>query len=102
MKVRLTEDVEILPGIVKRAGSILTSSRGSTLQNYVKEGRAVPLQSDLPEDFPKRKELLAGGYTNIEQIEDASDEDLLAVDGIGSKSVTDIRNYNSNSTDNEE
>lgn len=45
----------------------------------------------LPEDFPGREELTAGGLTTLSAVRAASDEDLTALDGIGVATVKKIR-----------
>jgi len=47
----------------------------------------------LPEDFPGDKALMAAGITTREEVETLGDEDLLAVDGIGPKTLSEIRGY---------
>ena len=47
--------------------------------------------SGLPEDFPGRSAL--EGYDSVAEVEDASDEELLSVDGIGESTLEDIRAY---------
>lgn len=47
--------------------------------------------SDLPEDFPARAALIEGGFDSLEKVNGASDEDLIAVKGVGEKTVVHIR-----------
>lgn len=47
--------------------------------------------SKLSEDFPGHDQLVAGGYTTIAKVRNASDEELLAVDGVGPVTVEKIR-----------
>lgn len=47
--------------------------------------------SKLNEDFPGHDQLVAGGYTTITKVRNASDEELLAVDGVGPVTVEKIR-----------
>jgi hypothetical protein len=46
----------------------------------------------LPEDFPARETLVAAGYDTTAAVEEASDEDLLALDHLGDKTLGKIRN----------
>lgn len=45
------------------------------------------------ETWPYPEALAAAGFTTWEQIASAKDEDLLAVDGIGQKRLSEIRAY---------
>lgn len=45
----------------------------------------------LPDDFPVRDLLIAGGITTIEAVREATDKDLRALKGIGPAAVRDIR-----------
>jgi hypothetical protein len=46
---------------------------------------------DLPEDFPAREKLVAAGYDTAAAVEEASDEDLLAIDHLGDQTLGKIR-----------
>lgn len=48
-------------------------------------------EEELPTDFPGYGALLKAGYANWEFVREASDEDLLEIDGIGPKTVEEIR-----------
>lgn len=52
---------------------------------------AEPSATPLPDDFPRRDKLLEAGYTTVEQVAELSDDDLMAVDGIGKASLAEIR-----------
>lgn len=45
----------------------------------------------LPEGFPARDLLLAAGYTTLERVQAATDEELLAIQGIGRRLLGKIR-----------
>lgn len=45
----------------------------------------------LPDGFPYADKLAAGGYTTLTAVDSASDDDLLAVKGIGKASLQAIR-----------
>lgn len=47
--------------------------------------------SDLPEDFPERDLILGTQFTSVDALNAASDDDLLAVDGIGPAKLKAIR-----------
>jgi hypothetical protein len=47
--------------------------------------------SDLPEDFPARKWLVAGGYDSLAKVGAVSDDDLIKLKGVDKKSVEHIR-----------
>jgi DNA-directed RNA polymerase alpha subunit len=46
---------------------------------------------DLPEGFPLREKLIAAGFFTLTAVLVASDEELLAVKGIGAASLKEIR-----------
>lgn len=56
-------------------------------------GKAVAVKSsdELPADFPHRELLASGGVTTRAQVAEASDEKLLAIDGIAEGRLKDIR-----------
>jgi len=47
--------------------------------------------SDLPEDFPERDLILGTQFKSLDALNAASDDDLLAVDGIGPAKLKAIR-----------
>lgn len=47
----------------------------------------------LPEDFPALDILNNAGYTTRHQVETATDEDILALEGIGQATLEKIRGY---------
>ena len=47
--------------------------------------------TDLPEDFPVRDLLIEHGFDSVEKIKAASNEQLLEIDGVGPKRLTEIR-----------
>ncbi len=52
---------------------------------------AAPTATPLPDDFPSREILVAAGFTTMEGARAASDEALLALDGIGPATLQKIR-----------
>jgi ERCC4-type nuclease len=48
-------------------------------------------KTELPENFPGKKQLEAVGIESLEQVRDMSEEDLIALDGIGPKTAAEIR-----------
>lgn len=46
-----------------------------------------PVESDLPEDFPGRADLIAGGLATWESVVGKTKEELVAVKGIGPKTA---------------
>lgn len=103
IKLRLTEHTDILPGVRKRKGAIVMGLPKQRQIELVAEGKAEPLDfKGLPEEYPRRDLLVAHEYFSIEQVEAATDEALLAIDGIGPKRLQEIRSFNLKSTDEEE
>ena len=47
----------------------------------------------LPDEFPQRDKLAAGGIESYEQLDAATDEELRAVEGVGKAALTAIRAY---------
>ena len=45
----------------------------------------------LPDDFPKVDRLTEAGYTTVQDLDEAADEELLKVDRIGEQSLEEIR-----------
>lgn len=48
---------------------------------------------ELPDGFPVKDLLVEAGYDTKSKVNEALDEDLLAIDGIGDSRLLDIRNY---------
>lgn len=46
----------------------------------------------LPDGFPAKDDLEAGGFTSVDQVKAASDDELLAVSGVGDVTLKRIRN----------
>lgn len=55
------------------------------------KAEARPRADSIPEDFPYAALLSGGGYKTAEALRAASDEDLLAIDGIGEARLKEIR-----------
>ena len=56
-----------------------------------KEEDTTPSGTPIPEDFPGYEILTEGGYTTLESVIDATDEELLDLSGIGEKTLVEIR-----------
>lgn len=46
---------------------------------------------ELPQDFPARKALVKAGFDTVDKVKAASDEELIAVDGVAEKTLGQIR-----------
>lgn len=57
------------------------------------EALSVPAEGGIPMDFPHAQKLRssAGGFATIDELKNASDEQILAIEGIGKSSLTQIR-----------
>ena len=64
-------------------------------KQVIEDGFAVgaELESDLPEDFPKREALLESGLVTIDDIKAADDSLLNCLKGVGKKSIAEIREF---------
>lgn len=62
---------------------------GADLGPAPKAGEAQP--APLPDDFPERELLIGTAFKTLEALKAASDEELLAVDGIGPAKLKAIR-----------
>jgi hypothetical protein len=61
------------------------------LPDFLSGGKSDPVESDLPEDFPGREVLIENGVTTWEALVDKTDEELLALKGIGPATAKAIR-----------
>lgn len=50
-----------------------------------------PEGTPLPDDFPARALLVEAGYTTLERVREATDEELLAIRGVGRRLLERIR-----------
>lgn len=55
------------------------------------DGETTATGAGLPNGFPARMLLVKGGYTITDQVREASDEDLIKLEGVGEATVKDIR-----------
>lgn len=55
------------------------------------EGDEEPSETPLPESFPKSDSLFYAGYETVEAVDEAPDEALEAINGIGPATREDIR-----------
>ncbi len=78
------------PGGRYLVGGKLVDAEGKELEGVKAEAAAGDSDS-LPEDFPGREALAAGGFTTRTSVAGASDEDLDKVPGIGPATLKDIR-----------
>lgn len=67
-----------------RAGLVLSSGDFELVEPEL-------AKSDLPADFPARKILFDADLKFLSQVRDTSDADLIALDGIGEKTLAQIR-----------
>lgn len=56
-----------------------------------REPEPNPEGTPLPDDYPAHDELLSAGYTTLEAVAEATDDELTAIDGIGPATLTKIR-----------
>lgn len=75
-----------------RAGGLIEVNRKSKSEpsDSDSEGGSAA-DSDIPQDFPSREHLIAGGFDSLDKVSAASDEELVALKGIGKKAVEHIR-----------
>lgn len=100
MKYKLTEHHDILPGVRKRRGTIVLNLPPERVQEGIKEGWLEPIEyGAMPDKYPRRDLLVSNGFYSIEAVERASDNELLAIDGIGPKTLQEIRTYNTKNTE---
>src|SRR5690349_14675415 len=59
-------------------GNLLEGNSTSTAETGTPAG-----PGELTDDFPAREALVAGGFRTQQQVREASDEELLALEGIG-------------------
>lgn len=72
----------------KEAKSALAKRAGETEEP---QSSAATNAGGLAEDFPAREALVGGGFDTPEKVKAASDDDLLALDGVGPATLTKIR-----------
>ena len=71
-----------------------TKNDNETVSAYVDYSDADSGQdAGLPEDYPAASTLEEAGYTSTDEVDAASDEELLAIDGIGEATLKEIRSY---------
>lgn len=86
-------------GGIYRVGKRFVDAHGKEIDPPKAKKQAAPKEEapkepdagELPEDFPKRKELVEAGLTTTDAVASKSDEELIALKGIGEASVKDIR-----------
>jgi len=81
---------EPMPRDVAEQHGLLDDEEGNGESGAEGDGDA-PDGTYLPEDFPRRQHLLTDGYETVEQVDDATDEELNAVHMVGESSVDEIR-----------
>lgn len=69
----------------------VTMPRSLAEQHGLVQGSGGVADGTLPDGFPGYKVLTEGGFTTIDAVRGASDEDLLALDGIGASTLEKIR-----------
>jgi hypothetical protein len=77
-----------MPEIIRKENGTFVNTRASASSDADDSG---PDGDALPEDFPARETLVAAGYDTTAAVEEASDEDLLALDHLGDKTLGKIR-----------
>lgn len=73
------QGIEVPQGLVNSLGLTVIPEAAPAAEN------AAPPPSDLPDDFPGRKYLVAAGYTTLAQVRQLSIDDLIAIKGIGTR-----------------
>lgn len=97
MKLILTEHTDILPGVRKRKGAVVSGLPKQVRIDLVTDGKAEPLNyRGLPDGYPRRDLLIAHEYFSVEAVEAATDKALLDINGIGPKTLKEIRTFNNN------
>lgn len=83
------------PGGVYKVGDKLVDAEGKeTKRSKAGAASTEATTTDpnaLPDDFPARKDLVGAGFTTRDAVAAASDEQLVAIKGIGEKTVAEIR-----------
>lgn len=75
-------------------GLSIERSSGETVADYLQriaDAMSGSAGDELPEGFPARDRLIAQGYTTRTRVREASDEELIALDGIAEGRVAQIR-----------
>lgn len=72
-----------------KAGRLIEVSRESKSGKGEKANSDDGDSSDLPENFPGRKALIAGGFDSLDKVKGASDDELMAV--VSAKTVKKVR-----------
>lgn len=76
-----------LTGIVEK----VAEGDGKVLVTNPASNNPPPPTDALPAGFPAKKELEAGGYTTLTAVGEASDKQLLDVDGVGPSTLQKIK-----------
>lgn len=79
-------------GQVNRKGDIVELGKEKA-EFYAHRIEAV---DGLPDEFPLKEKLVEAGYDSQSKVHEATDEDLLAINGVGESRLLEIRNYGIN------
>lgn len=82
---------KIQAGGLYRVKGKLVDASGKPVKAEARRAAPAAVSSDLPEEFPGREHLIAAGLTTVAAVGAKSDEDLVALQGIGPATVRDIR-----------
>jgi DNA-directed RNA polymerase alpha subunit len=88
-KIRELRDVRM-----RRMSPVVAAMEEQKVMADILEGLAEPQSSDYPTDPVDESTvrlLSDAGYDTLEKVREASDEELLAIKGIGEKTVAEIR-----------
>jgi hypothetical protein len=89
----------LLAGGLYKVGGKLVNAEGKEvaakdLPSKFRSAASTPVastvESDLPDDFPGRKELIAAGITELSVAKSKSRDELIAIRGIGEKTADEI------------
>lgn len=79
------------PFEVKRTLARLAVQSGAFEYVNLPEPENIPVAATLPDTFPHSKLLIKKGFDTLLKVQAASDDELLAINGIAEKSLAEIR-----------
>lgn len=85
------ETIDDLKSAAKKEFPPLTQDEVKALTAYLYPKDSTEPESDLPEDFPGRDDLITAGITTIMAVK--AENDITKVKGIGDATAEDIANY---------
>lgn len=86
-RIQVVAGVAYGPGEVEVDDAVAKRLKGENLPAPAKESGS----GGLAEDFPYRDLLVGAGFKSAQSVRDASDEQLMAIDGIGEARLKEIR-----------